>query len=63
MSNLNVGDVVKVYDAHSIIRGSATVLSGTSVSFNLDIYNSFGILYVSTQSIGKTESTRTEKHF
>ena len=52
-----------MYDADGIVRGSATVSSGVSVSIDLDIYNPFGILYVSVQSIGKTESERTEKHF
>lgn len=63
MYALNVGDVVKVYDGDGIVRGSATVSSGSFVSFNLDIYAPYGILYVSVQSIGKTESARTEKHF
>lgn len=63
VSDLNVGDVVRVYDGDDILRGSATVSLGTSVSFDLDIYAPYGILYVTVQSIGETESEPTTKHF
>lgn len=63
MFNLNLGDVIRVYDGDGIEVGSATVSSGTFVSFDLNGYAPYGIYYVTAQSIGETESERTEKHF
>lgn len=59
MSNLNLGDIIRVYDGDDIEVGSATVLSGTSVSFDLNRYAPVGMYYVTVQSIGETESDRT----
>lgn len=62
MSALNVGDVVRVYDGNGDFRGSATVSSGSSVSFNLDIFARWGFLFVTVESIGKTESESTQRN-
>ncbi len=64
VSNLNVGDVVKVYSAASNgdLRGKATVVSGsTSATVTIaELGTSSGSVFVSVKTKGKLESGTTE---
>lgn len=63
MQDLNEGDIVRVYDANRILRGTGTVpLGETEVYFDLDTYAYYGFFFFTVQSSGKTESERTQKN-
>lgn len=63
VTNLNSDDIVRVYNASGTPLGSMAVTSGTSVIVTLDgIYAYPGTVYVTVQSVGKTESEGTERN-